>query len=226
MWIPGPTRAVLLSTVVIGLLLIFAVYATLQVSNDVRVVYEAEPYHPVAHGPVYVPPVPPPPLPKMRDPPENVLAIVDRNVRDREGAFWVEQVAFKKGRDFLDLTRVATFSVGEGHLQKTYRFSDYVATQGADVYNHFVVAHQFYGNVYERDWVAPTIPTPRQLGMLPLSVQGRETDRKLWRAAYAYFFGNGILNALFRYWQDRKNQLRRAHMNGDESLLDDLPHNP
>ena len=226
MWIPGPTRAVLLSTVVIGLLVIFAVYATLQVSNDVRVVYEAEPYHPVAHGPVYLPPMPPPPLPKMKDPPDMVSLIVERNVREREGAFWVEQAAFKKGKDFLDLTRDATFSVGEGHLQRTYPFSEYVATQPVDVYRHFVAAHQFYWSAYERDWVAPTIPTPRHFDLLPTNVQAREADHKLWRAAYAYFFGNGILNALFMYWQDRKGQLRRAYMKGDESLLDDLPHNP
>lgn len=229
MWIPGPTRAVLLSTVLIGLLVIFAAYATLQVSNDVHVVYENEPVMPV-YTPARIdnrlPPMPPPPLPKMTDPPDLVSRIVERNVRDREGAFWVEQAAFKKGKDFVKLTNDATFWVGEGHRQNTYRFSEYVAQQGDIVYRHFQAVHLFYGQEYMRQWVAPTIPTPRHLDLLPLNVQQMQTKKKLWRAAYAYFFGNGTLNALFRYWQDRAGQLKRAYNDGHDSLLDDLPHIP
>lgn len=223
MWIPGPTRAVLLSTVLIGLLVIFAVYATLQVSNDVRVVYENAPISPV-HTPLYLPPASRPPLPKMTDPPARVSLLVEKNVRDREGAFWVEREAFEKGKAFLEHTKNATFWVGEGWSQKMYRFSDYVAQQEDIVYRHFVAAHQFYGDVYESQWVAPTIPTPRHLDLLPVDVQGMQTKKKLWRAAYTYFFDNGTLNALFKYWQDRAGQLKRAYISGDDRLLDDLPH--
>ena len=225
MWIPGPTRAVLLSTVLIGLLVIFAVYATLQVSNDVRVVYENAPVSPV-HTPLYLPPLPKmdPPLPTMKDPNANVLHIVEKNVRDREGAFWFEREAFEKGKAFLEQTKNATFLVGDGWAQKMYRFSDYVAQQEEIVYRHFEAAHQFYGDVYESQWVAPTIPTPRHLDLLPLGVQRMQTTKKLWRAAYTYFFDNGTLNALFMYWKDRAGQLKRAYINGDDSLLDDLPH--
>lgn len=229
MWIPGPTRAVLLSTVLIGLLVIFAVYATLQVSNDVHVVYESAPLYPV-YTPARIdnrlPPMPPPPLPKMKDLPDAVNFLVERNLRDREGAFWLEQAAYKKGKDFLNLTEKATFWVGDGWSQKTYRFSDYMATQPNNVYRHFQAAHHFYGDVYEGHWDPPTIPTPRHLDLLPTNVQGMQTTKKLWRAAYTYFFGNGRLNALFRYWQDRAGQLKRAYNDGDDGLLDDLPHNP
>lgn len=226
MWIPGPTRAVLLSTAVIGLLVIFAVYAALQVSNDVRVVYESAPVSPV-YTPFDLPPLPKmdPPLPKM-DPPDQVSRIVERNVRDREGAFWSEREAFERGKELLEQTKNATFWVGDGYSQKMYRFSDYVAQQEGIVYRHFVAAHQFYGDVYASQWVAPTIPTPKHLDLLPPNVQAMQTKNKLWRAAYTYFFANGTLNALFKNWQDRAGQLKRAYINGDDKLLDDLPHNP
>ena len=231
MWIPGPTRAVLLSTVVIGLLVVFAVYATLQVSNDVRVVYEAEPYHPVVHGPVdlsFLPPLRP--SSPMKEPPEEVVSAVVKHIGETERAFWNEREAFQKGKDWCEETR-RFFTLGEGAGVLTYSFSLFMqerAPQG--VYRHFIAARHFYGDTYEHEWKnPPTIPAPKRMDLLPPNLLHFAAKQKLWRVAFIHFFKNGDdmpLHALFNEWQNRAGELKRAYFRNDDSLRDDLPHNP
>jgi hypothetical protein len=233
MWLPGPTRAVLLSTLVIGLLVVFAVYAALDVSRDVRVIYEAEPYHPAVHGPVDVPLLPTQPSRhEMTYPPKEVLSVVGKHVVDTQSAFYNEMAAFKEGKDFCEETK-RSFTLGDGApRQVTYHFSLFMkdrAPQG--VYRRFLTARHFYDAEYESDWKnPPTIPTPRRADLLPPNIHQFAARQKLWRAAFTHFFtnrdGSMPLHALFNEWQTRGAAIKVAYGFNDDSLLDDLPHTP
>ncbi len=235
MWLPGPTRAVLLSTLVIGLLVVFAVYAALDVSRDVRVIYEAEPYHPVVHGPVDVPLLPTPPSRRLleMDPPDEVKSVVEKHVRDRQSAFYNEMMAFKKAKNFCEETK-KVFTLGDGMPQQaTYSFSLFMKERAPEgMFRRFVIVRQFYDAEYEYDWKnPPTIPMPRRVDLLPPNIRTQFAARqKLWRAAFTHFFtdrdGGMPLHALFNEWQTRGDAIKLAYGYNDDSLLDDLPHTP
>jgi hypothetical protein len=255
MWLPGPTRAVLLSTLVIGLLVVFAVYAALDVSRDVRVIYEAEPYHPVVHGPVDVPLLPTQPSrrlfetlfgtilkPDDKDDDDFVkraTSVVDKHMVDTHSAFYNEMAAFKEGKDFCDETK-RFFTLGDGTPHAvTYTFSQFMqerAPQG--LYRRFIAARRFYDVEYEYDWKnPPKIPRPRRRDLLPPYIRSPHTPKqRLWRQAFIYFFTNTDrgnpptismpLHALFDEWETRGDVIKLAYQHNDDSHLHDLPHNP
>jgi hypothetical protein len=235
MWLPGPTRAVLLSTLVVGLLVVFAVYAALDVSRDVRVIYEAEPYHPVVHGPVDVPLLPTQPSRRLleMDPPEEVMSVVIKHTRDRQSAFHNEMMAFTRAKNFCEETK-KVFTVGDGMpRQATYSFSLFMKDRAPKgMFRRFVTVRQFYDAEYESDWKnPPTIPMPRRGDLLPPNILNQfATQQKLWRAAFTHFFtdtdGGMPLHELFNEWQTRGDAIKRAWGFNNDSLLDDLPHTP
>jgi hypothetical protein len=210
MWLPGPTRAVLLSTLVVGLLVVFAVYAALDVSRDVHVIYEAEPYHPVVHGPYHpvvhgpvdVPLLPTQPSRRLfemilAEPDKNdddfvkrTRSVVEKHMVDTHSAFYSEMVAFQKAKDFCEKTRMS-FTLGDGTPHAvTYSFSQFMqerAPQG--LYRRFIAARQFYDMAYEYDWKKPpTIPRSRRRDLLPRNIRNLAARQRLWRSAFIYFF--------------------------------------